>query len=356
MFSLSFLDIMACGLGAVVLLFMIINHAAEQRSVDATQQLLAEAAELEKAAQAEQERLAELENDLEAVQQDLTSAQAQADAVAGKLQRQQAELAQLDQKTTARRRHVNALKADLKASEAALKRLEGSRAGQDRKGNATRRFVGEGDRQYLTGLKVGGQRILILMDASASMLDKSIVNIIRRRNLSDGEKLKAPKWRQAVNTVDWLSTRIPPASRFQLYVFNTQAAAVIANSDGQWLPATGGKRLDEAIGKLRRIAPQGGTSLHRAFAVIARLNPRPDNIYLLTDGLPTPGASRPSRRTVSAKRRLRHFWDAVEQLPNTVPINIILFPLEGDPRAVSAFWQLAQHTRGSLLSPSTDWP
>ena len=38
-------------------------------------------------------------------------------------------------------------------------------------GDNLRSFTGDGDRQYLTGLKVGGERILILVDSSASMLD-----------------------------------------------------------------------------------------------------------------------------------------------------------------------------------------
>jgi len=32
------------------------------------------------------------------------------------------------------------------------------------------------------------------------MLDNTIVNIIRRRNMSDSDKLKAPKWEQARKT------------------------------------------------------------------------------------------------------------------------------------------------------------
>ena len=34
---------------------------------------------------------------------------------------------------------------------------------------------------YLTGMRVGGQRILILVDASSSMLDEQLVNILRVR-------------------------------------------------------------------------------------------------------------------------------------------------------------------------------
>ena len=41
-FSLSFLDVMSCGFGAVVLIFLIINHATEKEAAVVNQDLLAE--------------------------------------------------------------------------------------------------------------------------------------------------------------------------------------------------------------------------------------------------------------------------------------------------------------------------
>jgi len=35
---------------------------------------------------------------------------------------------------------------------------------------------------------------------------------------------------------------------------------------------------------------------------------------------------------------------------------VILAPMEGDPMAASALWQLAVSTRGSFLAPARDWP
>ena len=76
----------------------------------------------------------------------------------------------------------------------------------------------------------------------------------------------------------------------------------------------------------------------------------------MTDGLPTQGATRPTGTKVSGEQRLRHFQQALKRLPSGVPVNTILFPMEGDPLAASAFWRLAILTRGSLVSPSEDWP
>ena len=55
-------------------------------------------------------------------------------------------------------------------------------------------FDGEKKRQYLTGLKLGGQRTLILIDASASMLDETVVNVVRRKLMNDAARRRAPKW------------------------------------------------------------------------------------------------------------------------------------------------------------------
>ena len=72
-----------------------------------------------------------------------------------------------------------------------------------------RGFAGEGDRQYLTGLKVGGSNILIAVDVSASMLDETILNVLRRRNMPEARQRMAPKWQRAVSTVEWLSAQLP---------------------------------------------------------------------------------------------------------------------------------------------------
>ena len=102
--------------------------------------------------------------------------------------------------------------------------------------------------------------------------------------------------------------------------------------------------------------PEKGTNLHTAFDSIDTLMPPPDNVILLTDGLPTQGKSSTRGSTVSARQRLKFFDRAYESVPKGIPINILLFPIEGDPRASSSFWQLAMATRGSFMSLSEDWP
>ncbi len=79
------------------------------------------------------------------------------------------------------------------------------------------------------------------------------------------------------------------------------------------------------------------------------MSPPPDNIYLVTDGLPTLGKNgRPSGTTISGKQRVELFHDASKHFPPKVPINVIMFPLEGDPIASAAYWDLAQSTTRRL--------
>ena len=85
------------------------------------------------------------------------------------------------------------------------------------------------------------------------------------------------------------------------------------------------------------------------------MNPRPDNIYLITDGLPTQGSGAAGAKA-SGRDRLKYFNQALNSLPDGIPVNVILAPMEGDPMAASAFWQLAMATRRAFLAPASDWP
>ena len=86
------------------------------------------------------------------------------------------------------------------------------------------------------------------------------------------------------------------------------------------------------------------------------MRPRPDSVVLVTDGLPTQGAAAERDRLISAEERQAFFVDAIRGLPRDVPINTLLLPMEGDPEAAGAFWQLAILSRGSFITPSRDWP
>jgi hypothetical protein len=207
-------------------------------------------------------------------------------------------------------------------------------------------------------LRVDGKRVLVLVDASASMLDETVVNIIRLRNMAPERRIASNKWQQAVNTVEWVASRLPDSTQFQIYAFDTAARPLVEGTAGRWLSAKDAGQIELALQSLRKTAPTGGSSLQNAFAVIGNLDPAPDNVILVTDGLPTQGDKPPLMRTlVTSEQREDLMQDAVKSLPPSPPrISTVLLPMEGDPSAPIYFWRLAHSTGGGFLSPAKDWP
>ncbi len=183
-------------------------------------------------------------------------------------------------------------------------------------------------------LSVDGRRVLILVDASASMLDETVVNIIRLRNMPPERRIASSKWQQAVNTIEWVAARLPQNTQFQIYAFDTAPRPA---GRGQRGPLARRRRLEQgrggAVRRCARTAPTGGSSLQNAFAVIKSLDPAPDNVILVTDGLPTQGDKPPLMRTlVTMEQREDLMQEAVKSLPpSPPPFSIVLLPMEGDP-------------------------
>lgn len=354
-FSMSFLDCISCGFGAVILLYMIIN-AQVTRDTDAPpQRLMAEVSKLQYEILDERKDLVLTRNTMEELEDERAQAVKEIDQVTALIEKLKIELAKHDQETLAKVEHIEELQSDIEKLEEERQRLLAYEESVG-SGAQVRTFVGDGDRQYLTGLKVGGERILVLVDASASMLDQRIINVLRRRNMPPEVQLRSQKWRQVVNTVDWLSANFPPESKFQVYAFNTTVWPVLQGTDGVWLDVDDGEQLTEAIKRLRRTLPQEGTNMRAAFEVVRTLNPLPDNIILLTDGLPTVNTADTERGMVTGQQRLEYYYEAVELLPNGIPINTLLYQMEGEANAPIAYWMLAYRTAGSFMSVSKDWP
>ena len=342
-FSLSFLDIMACGFGAVTLLFLILRHnATEIQTPDV--RLSTEVDLLQMDIRQAEAKKTQLLNSLEEITLELVEAQGLSDRVLTDLQETE--------------KSIQADPNDLDKLRRQVEQLEDETAQMEEVefGDKVREFLGDGNRQYLTGLKLGGERVLILVDGSASMLADTVVNAVRRRNMDDAQKKQSPKWQWTLRTVEWLVAQLPASSRFQIYVFNTEAQAALTGSEGEWLDAADSLAMEDAIAGLKQYSPGSGTSLTNGFGAIADFENRPDNVFLLTDGLPTQGKNPPQKYMVSGEQRRKHFLAAIEEFPRGVPLNTILFPMEGDPEAAALFWQTALNTNGAFIAPSRDWP
>ena len=352
------MDCICCGFGAVILLYVLMDGQSPVEQPEEVKDLSAEVDKIQRQILEGRKNLIDVRNTIDEVEEEVEETQGASEVVIKTIKEKKEEISVYDKETIARKEHVNKLKADLKALEEGRKRLEGGiAAAKTDGGDAAREFKGEGDRQYLTGLKVGGNHILILIDASASMLGETMVDIIRRRNLPDEEKLRSAKWRQAVATVDWITTQFPEGSRIQVYTFNETAQPVLESTAGTWIDGRDPTQLDAIVDGLKKTIPKLGTSHHHALRVINEMTPRPDNVFWLVDSLPTMPEKRPLlKKNISGRDRLKYFRSARKLIPRSIPINVILYPMEGDPMAGSAFWRLAFETRGSFFSPSRDWP
>ncbi len=354
---MSFLDTICCAFGAIVLLYMILNAAGNRSFKNETAELQAEVDKLEEEVLQGYSDLVVLRNSLRTTVTDAERAEGLSDRVLQETEKAKEQLADASKTTISRREAIEKLKADLKQIEAEKKRLVAGTPAPGKPGNRVKGFVGSGDRQYLSGLKLGGERILILVDVSASMLDETVVNVIRLRNMPESRRLRSEKWRRTVATVDWLTTQIPAKSKFQVLAFNVKAWSLAPNSGGRWLDGSDAQALNDVITNLRRTVPTDGTSLENAFTLMNTLSPAPDNVFIITDGLPTQGAAPPAlRRTIDGDGRLKLFERALGKYPSRVPANVILLPMEGDPAAASAFWTLTRRTNGAFLMPARDWP
>lgn len=357
-FSLSFLDCMCCGFGAVVLLLVIINSQVAVRAQKSGEEVRGETSRIEEEVLDGRKNLVRLRNSVDDERERELIVSGEARRIEEMIRKLRQELASSPNDTTARKESIEQLQADIRQLEEANRRLA-ARAAEPKPetGERIRTFVGDGNRQYLTGIRMGGSRVLILLDASASMLGRTYVNVVRFRSMDDARKRRAPKWRQAVKTVDWLTAQMRPGTKVQIYTFNEQARSVVDGTDGQWLTVQDGTTLDAAMKSLRQVVPGKGTSLINAFAVIKSLSPPPDNIFLITDGLPTQGASAPREvEDVKQERRVKFMVDAARSVPRKLPVNVMLLPMDGDPNAAGYFWELAVASGGSLLTPSRDWP
>ena len=357
--GLAFLDVLCCGLGSAVFLLLVIQHGPAPVEADDLQVADAHAraeSEIEEVGQ----RIADLEGLIAATAEVMRSRAAALQAVAGlsDVQKRQAEDA------------IAALSAErqrLNAETAALADVR------------TRVSVPPTPpRQDLTGLGVEPDHVVVFLDSSASMLDSSLVEILRLRVSSIRLKLAAEKWTAARNVARWAYGRIPDGGRYRLFHF----ADAMHDVPGGRLPAgpvgwqtkaiQSPSQLNSINRTLDSLAPGGATDLRQVFETAARLAPAPAQIVLITDGLPTlPGntplqrlrhCKRPRRNTtplITAACRASIFLDAaavaVQVLPNT-RIDIVLLPLQGDAAAAGHYWDLAKYTGGRLLTPARGWP
>lgn len=344
-FNLAFLDIMACGLGAVVLVFMLVKHHVAETAVPEAELIKADIIRLEMDAQTLEQAIEKL----------LDVSQADAEKIAvlkAKITSLEQSLKQKGLSLSTKKEQLAALKNNIKNKPIAKKEdvIEDDRGGEE---------------NYLMGLKVEGRQIVILVDASASMTDEKLIDIIRRKNGADTVKKAGPKWYRTRKTVRWLLARVPKTSQVAVVVFN-ETVKILGSG---YFDARNADLLNTVNRQMNDLVPTGGTNLEKGLKKAALMTPT--NLYLITDGLPTKGDSRYAglnpfancnsllgkSETISGECRLKLFRKTIKDSgPRGTTINVILFPIEGDPDAANEFWAWAATSGGMVISPALNWP
>ncbi len=345
---------MSCGFGAVVLVFLIINHETNEQREFASDDVLSNNRQLDYQIQLEDEELEELKTVLSSLRKKASQIEAEIEETSTKVRSTTDQLKDIETRSRADQQSLEALRTNVSSLD---KEVESRRSETtEDKGADAYGTPGDGDRQYLIGLRLDGKHIVIALDTSASMLDKTIVNIVRRRNQSEDIIKEAPKWQRAIRTMEWVAGNLPLDSNFQVFGFNEDASSFATNANNEWIRVDDRPELTQVIENIKNAVPRGGTSLENLVTKIATLSPPPDNVYLITDGLPTLSDRPATSGRVSGRKRVEYFREAVSKLPPQIRMNVILLPIEGDNRAASEFWSLTFRTEGQFYSPSGDWP
>lgn len=341
-FSLAFLDCICCGFGAVLLVFVL--TIAQKMNVDKT----------------DIDDLRERTRDME---RNITLSQGEIDRLARVLAAAQLELEDanakntLDElKLTARQRELLLMLQQTGAMKDALATLLGEKKNLPTEDFAPIPIPNIDRRQYLTGVKLTGEFVVFVVRASGSMLDDTIEAASARLEDSDDKKREAPKWVRTVHALQWMIASLDPGTHFQVLFFNDDVIPVLPDRGDEWYSTKDKKTIGEIVKAIDKVVPKGGANMEKAFTAVRFLPRLPDSIVLFTDGLPTKSDALAMDGEVGQEERIRFFKIAVKQLPPRIPVSTILFPMSGDPAGPAMFWELANASRGALVSPAKSWP
>jgi hypothetical protein len=344
-FSLSFMDCICCGFGAVLLIFILTTGQRVDFSEQDLKDLQKRVEEMEKQVVREKTELDRLSESLSAPILDLDSIVAQN--------------ASDKQKSEVRRTNLRDLMRQTIEMNTTLVQLLKEKERLPTEEEQPIPIPEIDRRQYLTGMKLdgeGAEYVLFVVRASGSMLGESLDDAINRMGDPDFKKREAPKWQRTVRAIEWMIATLAPETKFNILLFNDDTIPLIPDRSDSWIERKDKQLVREAMDRLRQIVPQGSANMERAFTHIRYMPRLPDSIVLLTDGLPTTSETSPNSGDADDDDRIRYFRHAQRQLPPRIPVSTILFPMTGDPGAPALFWELAGSTRGALVSPSQSWP
>ena len=200
------------------------------------------------------------------------------------------------------------------------------------------------------------------------MSEETLIKIIVGIADNSGLRLGAgPKWDQAKRTLVWALRNAPTSSRVQILAYSDKVNRLTP----MWVAPN--EALEQFEKRVVNLTPSGGTSLGKVLEYVENNSIAATDIYVITDGLPTLSGDKrsglsamkscfrlPSKKPAYVEGICREalFAAAVKRFEkeSNAKINIILLPLEGDPKAASYYWAWASANGGVLFSPSRGWP
>lgn len=321
-FNLSFIDIISCGLGAVVLLLILIKDSpffVEQEIKD-IEQALPDNSDLQFVVE-------KFKNDNDELSELIST--------------KKIDLSELDKKITEELKNKNLLQKEI--SSLIVSNDE------------------EENKNFLSSCKLDRDKTLVLLDSSASMLDYNFVDILKAKASSEEIKQQSDKFNTAKRILEWLIQQAEDEVRIDVATFSSRG---IFLSDGLKFKKDIINNPDY-LKKISKIIPNGETNLYKAFEDLNLENYR--SIFFITDGLPTSGNGSISQNIrgcntgslVSSDCREGYFTNALSYLNkknSRIQINTILMYLEGDPRASLRFSKESWRNRGCFITIPRIWP
>jgi len=343
-FSLSFLDCICCGFGAVLLLFVLTASRKDRELDDLQSQIM--------------EVIGQMENDIDLKEQEMVDLRL---TLALETKRREDSGARLDE--TKRRRteledNFKLLLARLAAIEEELGKLIADKKNlpTQEEEKAPIPIPNPDRRQYLTGFDILGDQVLFLVESSGGMTADTIVEAGDFVDKTSRERRDAPKWRRVKTALKWLIANLREGSNYKIVFYGEDVLPLELDLGRTWFDPMDGDLTVDVLDALEDVDPVGGANLEKAFRYVSEMPVEPDRLVLICDGLPTSSDSYPAGRQVTYDDRVSMFKQARAALNFRIPVNTIMYPSMPDTGSAVHYWRLANTSGGTLITPSESWP
>ncbi len=342
-FSLSFLDCICCGFGAVLLLFVLTVGKKSDTLIDIKAKI--------------EQVIGQMENDIALKDQELKDLRRSLTTVREKNRFADVTIDEKKDMQTKLEDEFALLLAQLASMEEDLGKLINDKENMPmQEDKPPIPIPNEVRRQYLTGFDIQGDNVLFLIESSGGMTHDVYEDAVNSLEDSDEERRNAPKWKRVKTGMRWLIANLKDTSRYKIVCFNNEVTPIESRYGSDWFDPADRDLTKEVLEELDKIVPEEGANLEKAFANIDSFSITPDRIVLIVDGLPTLADSYTAPSAADDHDRINMFRVAKKALVFDDPVNVLLYPMKGDPGAAVHFWRLADDQGGAMVCPSKSWP